>query len=190
MLLGKRPRPPIRRTTSMTGIAVDMSDVQGQEPTDELQNPPAMNDVHAVAVAATVVDAQGPAPVINNNYYYDVEKMNRNNLGYHEEHRFLAMLSPRNNHTRRNSASHDVVETAHFLRTCGLCKRQLASGRDIYMYRGDAAFCSLECREQQMKQDERKEKCKAASSKIEDRHAASRSTSKASSGKGQTVAAA
>ncbi|KAM2053368.1 hypothetical protein ACFX1T_003016 [Malus domestica] len=61
--------------------------------------------------------------------------MNINNIGYHEEHRFLAMLSPRNNHTRRNFASHDVVETAHFLRTCGLCKCQLASGRDIYMYR-------------------------------------------------------
>ncbi|CAN6567786.1 unnamed protein product [Malus baccata var. baccata] len=194
MLLGKRPRPPMKRTASMTGITIDLTDVEGQEPTYDLQNPSAINDEHAVAVAATVVGPLEPCPVINNNhnYNYKIEKMNMNNssLGNHEEHRFLTMLSPRNNHRRRNSASQDVVETAHFLRTCGLCKRQLASGRDIYMYRGDTAFCSLECREQQMKQDERIEKCKAVSSKKEDRHASSRSTSKTSSGKSQTVAAA
>lgn len=31
--------------------------------------------------------------------------------------------------------------------------------------RGDSAFCSSECREQQMKHDERKDKCRVASSK-------------------------
>ncbi|KAK4264892.1 hypothetical protein QN277_026011 [Acacia crassicarpa] len=45
----------------------------------------------------------------------------------------------------------------HFLRTCRLCHRRLAAGRDIYMYRGDTAFCSFECREEQMKEDERKD---------------------------------
>lgn len=36
----------------------------------------------------------------------------------------------------------------------------------IYVYfRGDTAFCSLECREKQMKQDQRKEKWKAGSNK-------------------------
>lgn len=35
--------------------------------------------------------------------------------------------------TRRRSA--DFVGTAHFLRACSLCKRQLIPGRDIYMYR-------------------------------------------------------
>ncbi|XP_059287260.1 FCS-Like Zinc finger 6-like [Lycium ferocissimum] len=58
--------------------------------------------------------------------------------------------------TRRKSA--DFVETAHFLRACSLCERQLIPGHDIYMYRGDSAFCSLDCREKQMNQDERKEK--------------------------------
>ncbi|PQP96568.1 uncharacterized protein Pyn_20699 [Prunus yedoensis var. nudiflora] len=182
MLLGKRPRPPMRRTTSMTGITVDMSDVEGQEPTD----------VHAAAAAAAMVvgPQQGPATaVINNNNNIESIDM-KNNFGYHEQHRFLAMLSPRNNH-RTNSAAPDVVETAHFLRTCGLCKRQLASGRDIYMYRGDTAFCSLECREQQMKQDERVEKFKAVASKKDDRHTSrSTSTNSKASGKSQTVAAA
>ncbi|KAI3462048.1 hypothetical protein Pfo_018711 [Paulownia fortunei] len=66
------------------------------------------------------------------------------------------MLSPR--YFRKNSSGDAHVETADFLRSCGLCNRRLAPGRDIYMYRGDTAFCSLECREQQMKQDERKER--------------------------------
>uniref|UniRef100_A0A1J3GHU6 FLZ-type domain-containing protein n=2 Tax=Noccaea caerulescens TaxID=107243 RepID=A0A1J3GHU6_NOCCA len=52
-----------------------------------------------------------------------------------------------------------------FLRTCSLCNRNLCHRRDIYMYRGDNAFCSLECREKQMKLDKRKEKNGVISSK-------------------------
>ncbi|XP_021896044.1 uncharacterized protein LOC110813281 isoform X2 [Carica papaya] len=63
-------------------------------------------------------------------------------------------FSPRTN--RRHSA--DFLETPNFLRACSLCKRRLVPGRDIYMY-------SLECRQQQMNQDERKEKCGLASKK-------------------------
>lgn len=120
MLLGKRPRPPIRRTTSMTGITVDQSNVEDQEPTE---NPSMMMDVHAPSM---VVVPDGPLNHLHS----------PSSLGYHEQHRFLAMLSPRTNSSnhRRNSDS-DLVETAHFLRTCGLCKRSLASGRDLYMYR-------------------------------------------------------
>ncbi|XP_055820942.1 FCS-Like Zinc finger 6-like [Solanum dulcamara] len=59
--------------------------------------------------------------------------------------------------TRRKSA--DFIETAHFLRACSLCERHLIPGHDIYMYRGDSAFCSLNCREKQIKEDARKEKC-------------------------------
>lgn len=55
--------------------------------------------------------------------------------------------------------------------------------------RGDTAFCSLECREQQMKQDERKEKYSGMASKKEDhRHHASAQTAAAS--EGETLAAA
>lgn len=53
------------------------------------------------------------------------------------------------------------VEPAHFLDACHLCKRRLSDGRDIYMYRGDTAFCSVECRQQQITMDERKEKSAA-----------------------------
>ncbi|XP_070669119.1 uncharacterized protein [Malus domestica] len=67
-LRGKRPRPLIRRTTSMTKIIVDLRDVEGQELTDDLRNtqphpqpktnpPCATNNVHAVVVVAAVNDA-------------------------------------------------------------------------------------------------------------------------------------
>ncbi|CAH8313187.1 unnamed protein product [Eruca vesicaria subsp. sativa] len=52
-----------------------------------------------------------------------------------------------------------------FLRTCSLCNRILCHRRDIYMYRGDNAFCSLECREKQIMLDERKVKTVVRSSK-------------------------
>ncbi|XP_073146923.1 FCS-Like Zinc finger 5-like [Henckelia pumila] len=88
----------------------------------------------------------------------------------------LTVVPPPNNHPhrggspagtprqhRRNSA--DFVETSPFLRACFLCQRRLVHGHDIYMYRGDSAFCSLECRQQQMIQDERIDKCSTASQK-------------------------
>ncbi|CAI9777969.1 unnamed protein product [Fraxinus pennsylvanica] len=85
---------------------------------------------------------------------------------------------------RRNSP--DSVETSHFLRACSLCKRRLVPGRDIYMYRGDSAFCSSECRQQQMTQDERKEK----SSLVTKKGAATVATgAKSSATGGKTVTA-
>ena len=42
-----------------------------------------------------------------------------------------AAISPRNH--RRNFG--DLIETAHFLRSCSLCDRRLVPGRDIYMYK-------------------------------------------------------
>jgi len=63
---------------------------------------------------------------------------------------------------RRNSADFSAAETAAFLRSCGLCNRRLGPGRDTFMYRGDTAFCSLECRQQHMTIEEWKEKCALA----------------------------
>ncbi|KAK8977928.1 hypothetical protein V6N11_059557 [Hibiscus sabdariffa] len=106
--------------------------------------------------------------------------------GYHQ--RFLAMVSPRNPASARSAFFTDGTSTtaaaaaaAPFLRSCWLCNRRLAPGRDIYMYRGDTAFCSLECREKQMKKDERKEKLNmnaiAGASEREDGHGHGHATS-------------
>ncbi|ESQ31369.1 hypothetical protein EUTSA_v10005159mg [Eutrema salsugineum] len=51
-----------------------------------------------------------------------------------------------------------ATQNDDFLRTCSFCNRNLCHRRDIYMYRGDNAFCSLKCREKQIKLDERKVK--------------------------------
>ncbi|CAH2044670.1 unnamed protein product [Thlaspi arvense] len=41
-----------------------------------------------------------------------------------------------------------------FLEHCFLCRRKLLPAKDIYMYKGDRAFCSVECRSKQMVMDE------------------------------------
>ncbi|KAL0434040.1 UNVERIFIED_CONTAM: FCS-Like Zinc finger 15 [Sesamum latifolium] len=41
-----------------------------------------------------------------------------------------------------------------FLDHCFLCKQKLLPTKDIYMYRGDRGFCSVECRCRQMFMDE------------------------------------
>lgn len=46
----------------------------------------------------------------------------------------------------------------HFLESCFLCKKPLGNNRDIFMYRGDAPFCSEECRQEQIEMDEAEEK--------------------------------
>lgn len=100
-----------------------------------------------------------------------------------DQSRVLAMVSPRNH--RRHSE--DLVHTHDFLRACFLCKRRLVPARDIYMYRGDSAFCSLECREKQMKQDERKDKCRVTSKKQV--AATTSGSTQVNSTKGETVVA-
>ncbi|KAJ0985200.1 hypothetical protein J5N97_003556 [Dioscorea zingiberensis] len=47
---------------------------------------------------------------------------------------------------------------ADFLSRCYLCRKRL-HGLDIFMYRGDMAFCSDECRHNQIINDEQREKC-------------------------------
>ncbi|KAK7294521.1 hypothetical protein RJT34_17410 [Clitoria ternatea] len=44
-----------------------------------------------------------------------------------------------------------------FLKTCNLCNKQLSPNKDIYMYRGDQGFCSIECRNRQIVLDEMRE---------------------------------
>lgn len=49
-----------------------------------------------------------------------------------------------------------------FLSSCHLCQKKL-HGKDIYMYRGEKAFCSTECRYRQIMMDEHKDKCSSRS---------------------------
>ncbi|KAL6634677.1 hypothetical protein ACP70R_027348 [Stipagrostis hirtigluma subsp. patula] len=47
-----------------------------------------------------------------------------------------------------------AASASSFLQRCSLCHKELAEGTDIYMYRGDRAFCSVECRCRQIFMDE------------------------------------
>lgn len=42
----------------------------------------------------------------------------------------------------------------NFLDKCFLCNQKLLLGKDIYMYKGDRGFCSVECRYKQILMDE------------------------------------
>ncbi|XP_028796264.1 FCS-Like Zinc finger 17 [Neltuma alba] len=50
-----------------------------------------------------------------------------------------------------------IGATTCFLKTCSLCNKILSLDKDIYMYRGDQGFCSIECRNRQIVMDEMKE---------------------------------
>ncbi|KAE9597406.1 hypothetical protein Lal_00029977 [Lupinus albus] len=53
----------------------------------------------------------------------------------------------------------------HFLQACFLCKKPLGDNSDIFMYRGDTAFCSEECRAEQIECSPNKEINKAKEKK-------------------------
>ncbi|XP_072952718.1 FCS-Like Zinc finger 5-like [Typha angustifolia] len=160
MLLGKRPRHPMRRTTSMTEFAAD---VEAPQPSE--QERPQHKERQQQAVAQRRYGGVGQG-------WLDA--------------RHVAAGAASMRDRRRNSGDFAAVETAPFLRACGLCKRRLGPGRDTFMYRGEIAFCSLECRQQQMNLDERKEKCSLTSMK--DSPPANGSSEQSSNG--ETVAAA
>ncbi|CAN1129790.1 FCS-Like Zinc finger 15 [Linum perenne] len=61
----------------------------------------------------------------------------------------------RNKHLLISSSSSSSPPAASgFLEMCFLCGQKLLPGMDIYMYKGDRAFCSVECRYKHMNMDE------------------------------------
>ncbi|KAL1533150.1 hypothetical protein AAHA92_33075 [Salvia divinorum] len=54
-----------------------------------------------------------------------------------------------------NSGDHHSYDC--YLKVCNLCFKPLDFDKDIFMYRGDLGFCSMECRERQIYMDETKE---------------------------------
>ncbi|KFK31405.1 hypothetical protein AALP_AA6G107800 [Arabis alpina] len=76
---------------------------------------------------------------------------------YHYNHQY-SVPSPRSVVSGRFHDFRFDNQQPHFLDSCFLCKKRLGDNRDIYMYRGDAPFCSEECRQEQIERDEEKEK--------------------------------
>lgn len=66
--------------------------------------------------------------------------------------------SPRKNHMGQFK---EKFWNDDFLTSCLLCKKEL-HGLDIFMYRGEKAFCSVECRDKEITSEDQKEKCGGA----------------------------
>ncbi|PHU18042.1 hypothetical protein BC332_13737 [Capsicum chinense] len=117
-----------------------------------------------------------------------VNVMNNRGL-YDHDHQHVS--SKYHNRSSSDQIFHQhIEERIHFLSTCGLCNRRLPLYRDIYMYRGDTAFCSMECREEQIKKDERKEKSKLILQKKTENHHNYSELPSENSGKSKSIAAA
>ncbi|XP_004241979.1 FCS-Like Zinc finger 1-like [Solanum lycopersicum] len=69
-----------------------------------------------------------------------------------------SMSSPRFAGGRNYSDTTRFQQQPHFLDACFLCNKPLGFNRDIFMYRGDTPFCSEECRQEEIDNDEAKEK--------------------------------
>ncbi|OIV96707.1 hypothetical protein TanjilG_09249 [Lupinus angustifolius] len=136
MSLGKRGRGPMKRTTSMSDINFDLN-----MPVKDVVDPNNNPSLNRVGPEGGVGPGSGGLDL--------------------DQRRVLATVSAMKH--RRNCS--DLAPIPDFLRTCSFCRRRLVHGRDIYMYRGDSGFCSLECRQKQMNQDERKDNCFVASKK-------------------------
>ncbi|XP_057757920.1 FCS-Like Zinc finger 15-like [Arachis stenosperma] len=81
-----------------------------------------------------------------------------------------------------NNYSHNTIFlNPTFLELCFLCRKKLLPGKDIYMYKGDKAFCSEECRSKQIFMDEeeaiQRENCSMAAMKIKPTSSSSSSSS-------------
>lgn len=114
----------MKRTTSMKEITFDLNTSNAEAPPSDRHNP--LNNYPK--------QAAGPfggvwGPQIQANGGGGAAGGGSGLEGF--DQRLLATVSPRAH--RRHSA--DFIETAHFLRACGLCRRRLVPGRDIYMYR-------------------------------------------------------
>nr|CAB3482891.1 unnamed protein product [Digitaria exilis] len=160
MMVGKRSGRPaparnhIRRTTSMTEFTPP-ADVLAGVPEEELEDKEAeLQLLPAHAEGGDQAAAEDP-------YVWAIG----GGAAAGRRADWLAAYSARAapaRRLRRNSADFSAAETAAFLRACGLCNRRLGPGRDTFMYRGDTAFCSLECRQQHITIEEWKEKCALA----------------------------
>ncbi|EXC03951.1 hypothetical protein L484_007208 [Morus notabilis] len=97
-----------------------------------------------------------------------------------------------NNNNKNNKSAFSLYNVNNrpflaptFLEQCFLCHQKLLPGKDIYMYRGDRAFCSVECRCRQIFMDDEesilKDNCSLAAIKPSSSSSSSSSSSCSSS---------
>ncbi|KAL4386543.1 hypothetical protein GQ457_09G004880 [Hibiscus cannabinus] len=71
---------------------------------------------------------------------------------------FRITLPDSRNHRRSSCGSRSPpADESCFLKSCQLCRKKLSLDKEVYMYRGDQGFCSIDCRERQIVLDEMRE---------------------------------
>ncbi|CAK9226248.1 unnamed protein product [Sphagnum troendelagicum] len=184
-MTGKRPRT-LRRTSSESLIE-SVSFTQEcsplpEHPKEKLKPTPVKEPRKVVeGVGLSIVAAMNNNTAVVQEELKSSNIVDRRNQRNHHHHHHVAdpEEGERDTFLLRTSSSFktqqvvvvpDAVAAAaasavHFLDACYFCKRHLVDGKDIYMYRGDKAFCSTECRSQQIMLDERHENCLVAALK-------------------------
>ncbi|KAH9300574.1 hypothetical protein KI387_012157, partial [Taxus chinensis] len=118
-MLGKRPRPPMRRTTSVSSLGSDCS----IENPEENQKPPGEGGSPA-SNGMVVVGGEAGCPSQGQSVAMGVPVQR----GFLKTLRSFPQMSSIRTSRKKGS------ETPHFLQACFLCKRKLIQGKDIYMY--------------------------------------------------------
>jgi len=153
------PSPPSNELGSSMPISKNKNSPHGMNPNDGNNQPPPV-DAFMKGMAPELAVPYPAQPFMGQGQFPSVHvgvKSYVNPMGIRGDHVLMRTESfPQTVNPWAHSAQ--MVETAHFLRACFFCQRRLGHGRDIYMYRDDRAFCSVECRHQQIVMDERKEK--------------------------------
>ncbi|KAF5738729.1 hypothetical protein HS088_TW13G01630 [Tripterygium wilfordii] len=90
--------------------------------------------------------------VINHNNKKIPQVINKTTMIINNKNKPSSSSSSSSTSKRLSQSSSFPVPT--FLEHCFLCRQKLLPGKDIYMYKGDRAFCSVECRCRQIFMDE------------------------------------
>ncbi|KAF5458704.1 hypothetical protein F2P56_022717 [Juglans regia] len=119
----------------------------------------------------TYVTCHGPSKSFTRVYYDGGHEYGLNSGHERNDHlefdRCSKKLGNIKDSETRSEETFSGYPTSDFLSSCHLCSKNL-HGKDIYMYRGEKAFCSTECRSRQIMMDERKEQCRSEASRSVD----------------------
>nr|XP_009598285.2 FCS-Like Zinc finger 13-like [Nicotiana tomentosiformis] len=165
-MIGKRPTPVIGNLTgsSVSGSRTGTMDGTSspRSPLDfKIQSPRGLKGYDFGGVGLAIVAALDDNKSCTKVYCNGTEQENRRLQGTKFNRSSVFDISP------AKFGDFPRYPDSDFLSSCHLCNKKL-HGKDIYMYRGEKAFCSTECRYSQIVMDEHKEKCSSEISRSVD----------------------
>ncbi|KAI4380817.1 hypothetical protein MLD38_006963 [Melastoma candidum] len=165
-MTGKRSRSLIGKLsgilTPLGGSRTGLSDALPDSGTRSPRPVPGQFDPGAVGLGIAAVLGNSPAKNVALFRPVDVRRKERPKENYAN-----GEVLPRRPSPKRRIGG-DAFPLLGFLSSCDLCGKKL-HGMDVYMYRGEKAFCSSDCRSNHMMNDERKDQnCRSETPKAVD----------------------